>query len=96
MTDYHLFIAIYIIAVNLVTFVTYGIDKYKSIKRKWRISEATLLTMAVIGGSIGAWTGMKVWRHKTMHKKFTIGIPIVFVIHLFIVIYLHTLSLIHI
>ena len=92
MTDYHLFIAIYIIAVNLVTFVTYGIDKYKSIKRKWRISEASLLTMAVIGGSIGAWTGMKVWRHKTMHKKFTIGIPIVFVIHLFIVIYLHTIT----
>ncbi len=92
MTDYHLFIAIYIIAVNLVTFVTYCIDKYKSIKRKWRISEATLLTMAVIGGSIGAWTGMKVWRHKTMHKKFTIGIPIVFVIHLFIVIYLHTIT----
>ena len=92
MTDYHLFIAIYIIAVNLVTFVTYGIDKYKSIKRKWRISEATLLTMAVIGGSIGAWTGMKVWRHKTMHKKFTIGIPIVFVVHLFIVIYLHTIT----
>ena len=92
MTDYHLFIAIYIIAVNLVTFVTYGIDKYKSIKRKWRISEATLLTMAVIGGSIGAWTGMKVWRHKTMHKKFTIGIPIVFVIHLFIVIYHHTIT----
>lgn len=92
MTDYHLFIAIYIIAVNLVTFVTYGIDKYKSIKRKGRISEATLLTMAVIGGSIGAWTGMKVWRHKTMHKKFTIGIPIVFVIHLFIVIYLHTIT----
>ena len=92
MTDYHLFIAIYIIAVNLVTFVTYGIDKYKSIKRKLRISEATLLTMAVIGGSIGAWTGMKVWRHKTMHKKFTIGIPIVFVIHLFIVIYLHTIT----
>ena len=92
MTDYHLFIAIYIIAVNLVTFVTYGIDKYKSIKRKWRISEATLLTMAVIGGSIGAWTGLKVWRHKTMHKKFTIGIPIVFVIHLFIVIYLHTIT----
>lgn len=92
MTDYHLFIAIYIIAVNLVTFVTYGIDKYKSIKRKWRISEATLLTMAVVGGSIGAWTGMKVWRHKTMHKKFTIGIPIVFVIHLFIVIYLHTIT----
>ena len=92
MTDYHLFIAIYIIAVNLVTFVTYGIDKYKSIKRKWRISQATLLTMAVIGGSIGAWTGMKVWRHKTMHKKFTIGIPIVFVIHLFIVIYLHTIT----
>ncbi|MQN89851.1 DUF1294 domain-containing protein, partial [Prevotella copri] len=57
----------YLLAVNIVTFLLYGIDKYKAKKGKWRISEATLLTMAAIGGSIGAWAGMRLWHHKTMH-----------------------------
>lgn len=70
----------YLFTVNIVSFILYGVDKYKAKRGKWRISEATLLSMAVIGGSIGAWTGMKVWHHKTMHKKFTIGVPLVFVL----------------
>ena len=45
----------YLLAVNIATFLLYGVDKYKAKKNKWRISEATLLTMAAIGGSIGAW-----------------------------------------
>ena len=49
-----------LLLVNVVTFMIYGIDKYKAIKEKWRIPEATLLLMAVFGGSIGAWLGMKV------------------------------------
>ena len=49
----------YLLAVNSTTFLLYGIDKYKAKKKKWRISEATLLTMAAIGGSIGAWAGMR-------------------------------------
>ena len=60
----------YLLAVNIATFFLYGIDKYKARKGRWRISEATLLMMAVIGGSIGAWSGMRLWHHKTMHKKF--------------------------
>ncbi len=79
----------YLFAVNIVSFILYGIDKYKAKRGKWRISEAMLLTMAVIGGSIGAWTGMKVWHHKTMHKKFTIGVPLVFVLQVALAIYLH-------
>ena len=63
----------YLLLANVVTFIAYGIDKYKAKKGKWRISEATLLLMAVIGGSIGAWLGMKAFHHKTMHKKFYIG-----------------------
>ena len=59
----------YLIVINIVTFLAYGIDKWKA-KKGRRISEATLLILAVIGGSIGALLGMKVWRHKTMHKKF--------------------------
>ena len=63
----------YLFAINIVSFFLYGIDKYKAKKNKWRISEATLLMIAVIGGSIGAWVGMRLWHHKTMHKKFKYG-----------------------
>ena len=60
----------YLLAINAVTFLLYGMDKYKAKKDKWRISEATLLTMAARGGSIGAWGGMRIWHHKTMPRKF--------------------------
>ena len=63
----------YLLAVNIVTFLLYGIDKYKAKKGKWRISEATLLTMAAIGGSIGAWAGMRLWHHKTMEQASASG-----------------------
>ena len=58
----------YLIVINVVTFLVYGIDKWKAKQGSWRISEATLLILAVIGGSIGALLGMQVWHHKTMHK----------------------------
>ena len=80
----------YLLAVNIVTFLLYGIDKYKAKKGKWRISEATLLTMAAIGGSIGAWAGMRLWHHKTMHKKFKYGIPIIIILQVTIAVYLQT------
>ena len=80
----------YLLAVNIVTFLLYGIDKYKATKGKWRISEATLLTMAAIGGSIGAWAGMRLWHHKTMHKKFKYGIPVIIIMQIALVTYLHT------
>ena len=53
------------------------------------ISEATLLLLAVLGGSIGAWMGMKVWHHKTMHKKFKYGIPAILLIQIALMAYLH-------
>ena len=79
----------YLLAVNIVTFLLYGIDKYKAKKGKWRISEATLLMMAAIGGSIGAWAGMRLWHHKTMHKKFKYGIPLIIILQVALVAYLH-------
>jgi uncharacterized membrane protein YsdA (DUF1294 family) len=79
----------YLLAINAVTFIVYGIDKYKAKKAKWRISEATLLLLAVLGGSIGAWMGMKVWHHKTMHKKFKYGIPAILLIQIALMAYLH-------
>ena len=80
----------YLLAVNIATFFLYGIDKYKARKGRWRISEATLLMMAVIGGSIGAWSGMRLWHHKTMHKKFKYGIPIIIILQVVLAVYLLT------
>lgn len=71
---------IYLIVANVVTFFMYGVDKWKAKRSKWRIREAALLLLAALGGSIGAWLGMKVWRHKTMHKKFKYGIPLIFIL----------------
>ena len=79
----------YLLAINVVAFIMYGIDKYKAKKAKWRIPEATLLLLAVLGGSIGAWMGMKVWHHKTMHKKFKYGIPAILLIQIVLMAYLH-------
>ena len=74
-----------LVVINVVTFFTYGIDKWKARHSKWRISEATLLGLAVIGGSIGAWLGMKVWHHKTLHQKFRYGIPLILAAQVIIV-----------
>lgn len=68
-----------LLALNLLTFIIYGIDKFKAKKAKWRIPESTLLLLALLGGSIGAWLGIKVWHHKTQHKKFYIGIPLIII-----------------
>lgn len=89
MNTLHSYLPYYLLAINAVTFIVYGIDKYKAKKAKWRISEATLLLLAVLGGSIGAWIGMKVWHHKTMHKKFKYGIPAILLIQIALMAYLH-------
>ena len=79
---------IYLAAVNVVTFFMYGIDKLKAKRSKWRISEAALLWMAVIGGSIGAWMGIKIWHHKTMHKKFKYGVPAIIILQIAAIVYI--------
>lgn len=85
----HNILIYYLLAIDLITFIVYGIDKYKAKKAKSRIPEATLLLMAAIGGSIGAWLGMKVWHHKTLHKKFKYGIPAILLLQIIAIIYLH-------
>ena len=87
----HQYSMYYLLAINALSFILFGLDKYKAKKGKWRISEATLLMMAVIGGSIGAWTGMRLWHHKTMHKKFKYGIPIIIILQVCLVVYLHSI-----
>ena len=77
-----------LIIINLITFLLYGTDKLKAKKGKWRISEATLLLLAAIGGSIGAWLGIKIWHHKTLHKKFKYGIPLIIFAQIVVAIYI--------
>ena len=76
---------IYLLIVNLTAFFLYGIDKKRAIKQKWRISEKTLILIAVIGGSVGAICGMQVFRHKTKHIKFKFGLPAIVIVQLGIV-----------
>ena len=78
----------YLIVINVVTFLVYGIDKWKAKQDGWRISEVSLLILAVIGGCIGALLGMKIWRHKTMHKKFKYGLPLILIIQIILIGYL--------
>lgn len=78
----------YVITINVITLITYGIDKWKAKHNKWRIPEATLLMLAVIGGSIGALCAMKLFHHKTLHKKFYIGVPVILLLQIAIIAYI--------
>ena len=69
-------LVIYLVAVNMTAVLVYGIDKRRAVKRKWRIPESTLLGLAAVGGSVGALCGMYIFRHKTRHRKFVIGVPV--------------------
>lgn len=80
-------LAIYIIIVNLLGFALMGIDKYKAIKRGFRIPEATLFTVAIIGGSIGSIIGMYYFRHKTRHWYFVYGMPAILILQIALIFY---------
>ena len=78
------FLYIYIVIINVVTLFIYGLDKSKAKAGQWRIPEAQLIFLAVIGGSVGALVGMKVFHHKTRKSKFKIGVPAILIIQLII------------
>lgn len=78
----------YIIGISVITFFVYGIDKYKAKQQQWRIPEKTLIMLAIIGGSIGALAAMRIFRHKTLHTKFRLGIPCILIIQVVCLYYL--------
>ena len=84
MADLTYLLYIYLAAANIVSFVMFGIDKSRAKRRAWRISEAALLISAAVGGSVGAIAGMIVFRHKTKHLKFTIGVPVILGLQIFL------------
>lgn len=73
-------IIVYVILINIVAFAAYGLDKRKAIRGAWRTPERTLMLLAALGGSVGAYAGMRVFHHKTRHNKFRYGVPALFVL----------------
>ena len=73
---------IYLLTINAAGFALMLIDKWKAKKNRWRIPEATLMTVAALGGSIGSLLGMYTIRHKTQHLKFTLGIPLILAVQI--------------
>ena len=76
----------YLLIVNVLGFVLMFVDKKRAQNNQWRIKEATLFLTAAIGGSIGSMLGMKVFRHKTKHLSFLIGMPAIFIVQVALVI----------
>ena len=81
-------ILMYLITINAAEFLLMLVDKLKAKRGAWRIPEATLLAVAAAGGSIGSLIGMKLFRHKTRHLKFTIGIPLILALQIIATIFL--------
>ena len=80
MSSERVLLIIYLVLINLMSFIMFGIDKYKAKKRKWRIPEMSLLMGSALGGALGGFIGMKLFRHKTKHIRFTVLIPLFLVL----------------
>lgn len=86
-------IPVYLFLVNALGFILMLVDKWKAKKNKWRIPEKTLMTVAVVGGSIGSLLGMYTFRHKTQHSKFTIGIPFILALQIVLAVLIASLMM---
>ena len=84
--DYNFFIW-YLVAVNLLSCIVCMVDKYRAIKGKWRIKEHTLFTLCFVGGSVGMYLTMRIIRHKTLHKRFMIGVPLIILLQIALVLF---------
>ena len=80
-------ITIYLLTVNLVAFILFGLDKRRAKRGEWRIPEKTLYTLALAGGTPGALAGMRFFRHKTRHYTFTLGLPAILLVQLLLIYY---------
>lgn len=78
-------IEIYLVLINLWSFILMGYDKHRARKNRRRVPEKELFITAAIGGSLGIWLAMQCFHHKTKHKSFTIGIPLIFILQLLII-----------
>ncbi|WP_026651673.1 DUF1294 domain-containing protein [Butyrivibrio proteoclasticus] len=86
-------IAIYLITVNIIGFALMGIDKRRARRNAFRVPEATLFAIAIVGGSIGSILGMYIFKHKTKHWYFKFGMPIILVLQIALVVFLYYLPI---
>ena len=77
-----LYIAVYLAAVILAGFILPPIDKHRAEKSEWRIPEKTLFIVAFLGGALAMYISMRIFHHKTLHKRFMIGLPVIFILHI--------------
>ena len=84
-------IILYLLIINALGFLLMLIDKQKAIHNRWRIPELVLLGVALVGGSLGAIMGMRIFRHKTKHLQFSLGLPVMLVVHIMFFIFLYTI-----
>ena len=89
MSDIHKISAVYLLVVNIAAFAVYGWDKMCAKRGMWRVPEKILLLLTFLGGSVGAMVGMAIFRHKTLHLKFRYGVPLILILQLIGLIYLH-------
>lgn len=78
----------YLVTINMIGLAVMGIDKLKAKRHAWRIPEKGLFLVSILGGSIGTWAGMYLFRHKTKHWRFVVGMPAILILHLIAGIYL--------
>ena len=81
---------VWLAVINLLTFIVYGADKRRARKGKWRVPEKTLFLLPLLGGSIGALLGMRVFHHKTKHWYFVWGIPAILLAQIALAIWIYT------
>lgn len=82
------YILAYLLIINAAGFLLMLTDKIKAKKNRWRIPEATLMTVAALGGSVGSLAGMYAFRHKTLHPKFTVGVPLILALQILAAVYI--------
>ena len=78
---------IYLITINIISFILYGLDKYKAIHNKWRIPEMVLISISFLGGGVGSILGIIIFRHKTKKLKFSVGLPTILISEVALVVY---------
>ena len=89
MSDIHKISVACLLVINIVAFAVYGWDKLCAKRGMWRVPEKILLLLAILGGSVGAMAGMAFFRHKTQHLKFRYGVPLILILQIVALIYLH-------
>lgn len=77
----------YLLIMNVVGLAVMGIDKSKAKRHAWRMPESSLFFISLLGGSIGTWAGMYLFRHKTKHWYFVVGMPVIFILQVVIAVY---------